>query len=271
LNRILFFQTTCNLSCSYCHFKFYKGFFTGYGRTHSFFKYLTSQEVIDGLKKFEPYHLEFTGGEPLTYPYFKSLVSNLPNGCTWAITSNTLLDVKNIDFSKNIAWTASAHAIDSTSFQDNIKFLKDKVNLSVSFVVEFAKTKEILTKANKARQDLGIRVNLLRELNPKINWKDTEEQKLLRSMPAPFFNVVEDDIPESYEFTKGWECSGGRDYLCLFSDGQIYNCYSDAMTRQKSIALKDYVKSDGTFSCFNNCLGCAEDHKSRTQKLTSVE
>ena len=269
MNNILFFNKKCNLRCDYCHFKYNEDGFTAYGKKHIFGDELEPETLLKGLEQFAPYHVEFTGSEPLMYKGFKNVVNNLPDGCTWAITSNTLLDVSGIDFDKCIAWTASYHGFKQEKFEENLKVLVKELGgrVSASFVVTFDNTRDVLRTANEMRQRFGTRINLLRELNPDVSWKGTAQLKLLRSMPEPFFNVVEDDIPLSYEFENGFNCTGGSDYICLYTDGKVFSCYSNAMNNKPLGTIDTYKKREGAADCWDECLGCAEDHKSRLKKL----
>ena len=267
MNNILLFNKECNLRCSVCHFSWDKDGFTGYGKHHPFSDELDPHELLRGLAQFAPYHIEATGSEPLMYKGFKELIANLPDKCTWAITSNTLLDIDGIDLSKCIAWTASWHDVNREKFEANLLKLKGHVPLSVSFVVEFDRCLEILQLANKMRQTLGVRVNLLRELNKEVSWVNTEQLDLLRSMPPNLFNVVEDDIPLEYKFERGFECKGGGEYICLYTDGKIFSCYSNAMNNKQLGDIRTFVKGEGLRDCWDECLGCSEDHKARTKKL----
>lgn len=266
-NKILLFHTKCQLRCKYCHFSFEQTGFNGYDKFHECGKSLTAREMLDGLEQFRPYHIEFTGGEPLLWSGFRDFVHWMPSDCRWAITSNTILDVSGLDVSKCISWTASHHGFDEERFCTNVRYLRNIVQTSISFVIPFAEVKTTLIKANKTRLSTGVRVNLLRELNKSVSWENTEQLSLLRSMPSGFFNVVEDDIPMSYEFESGFSCHGGADYVCVFTDGQVFNCYSDAMVGDSAGDIRSFKKRDGVFDCYAKCLGCALDHKARMKKL----
>ena len=267
MNKILFFHTKCNIVCDYCHFDFDKDFFTGYGKAHGFKEPLDYKEILAGLEQFRPYHIEFTGGEPTIYKGFRDLVANIPDDCQWAITSNILTNIDNIDMSKCIAWTASWHNKQKDKFMDNILKLNKYPFVSVSVVIPFNRVKEALQDANMIRAKAGVRVNLLRELNVNVDWTDTPELAQLRSMPRGLFNVVEDDIPIKYEFEKGFVCSGGSDYIGLQSDGSVFSCYSNMMNNKKLGDIGTYEKSEGDSKCYDECLGCAEDWKARKNML----
>ena len=268
MNKILFFHTKCNIVCSYCHFDFKKDCFTGYGKVHPYGKDMDYKEILKGLEQFAPYHIEFTGGEPTIYSGFRDLVDNIPNGCTWAITSNTVTNIDNINLSKCISWTASYHDVSQEIFIKNVIKLSKECPTSVSVVIPFDDVDKNLMDANRLRVVTGCRVNILRELNIDVDWENTKELEKVRSMPRSLFNVVEDDIPIKYEFEKGFVCSGGSDYICLMSDGQVFSCYSNLMNSKKLGTIDSFKKVEGDRKCYDECLGCAEDHKARKEKLS---
>lgn len=273
MNKVLLFNKNCQLRCECCHFDFRADGFDGYGTSQKFGKDIDYKTILDGLSSLAPYHIEWTGGEPTLYSGFKDLIKNLPEGCTWAITSNTLTNIDDVDLSKCVCWTTSDHRLDDPKnfneerFDKNVEYLKKKVSLSISYVVTFKNAKEVLNLANRSRIKYGVRVNLLHELNPNINWKDTPELELFLSMPKELFNVVENEVPLSYDFPSGFKCHGSESYVCVYTDGSVFSCYSNAMHNKPLGVIGSVEFAKEPIDCYDECLGCSEDHKARIEKL----
>jgi MoaA/NifB/PqqE/SkfB family radical SAM enzyme len=265
----------CQLRCEVCHFKIEHNFegysFTAYDTKQDIKKELEWHEWLLYFNRFRPYHLELSGGEPTIYPGFKELINHLPPDATWAITSNTLSDsLEGIPFKQCKHWTASYHLGASKKvFTKNLYFLQEKVDLSVSIVVEFNNFEPCIDEALYFRK-AGFKVNILRELNPGISWENTQQWNILLKMRDKGFNVVEDDIPSNYNFESGFSCLAGCDYFCAMPDGKVYDCYSNAMTARPYGHIKDIVLNLKIHDCFYPCLGCALDHKYRVKKLREV-
>lgn len=278
-NTVLFFPTMrCQLKCAYCHFTTdarripYE--WEGYGEKHVVEREITAREALDGLAFLAPYTIEFTGGEPLLWEGFREFVAGMPDGSDWAITSNTLEPVKDIDLSRCSFWTASWHH-DSERFQENVMYLKAKLqpgSVTVSFVVR-KETDDIRTKCAAAQVWManGLRPNILREMNPGVFWGGSEEWKYLLSLRALRWNVVEDEIPESYEFSSGYLCEGGHNYIAVMPDGQAYRCYSDAMNGSALGRIgSPFPMRDSPAACNRPCLGCALDNHAHVRKLEAA-
>lgn len=277
-NILLFPTMRCNLTCEYCHFRVdqhKKSYdWEGYGKTHKIEKEVEWQDLAAFLKNIGPAHLELSGGEPMLYHGFKDFVANIPEGSQWAITSNTLVDPRGIDLSKCIFWTASYHdGGNREKFIENVRWLKEAFGLvAISFVVPFAQAMSRIVLAAQYHERLpNVQINLLRELNPGVDWAGTKEWALLYQMKRFGFNVVEDDIPESYHFDKGWLCHGGESYLAVMPDGKVYRCYSEAMDGEPVGTIWDYEPATEPVECWRECYGCALDHKSRIAKLIGGE
>jgi hypothetical protein len=272
MNMFLLFPTMrCNLRCSYCHFrvekdaKSYK--WNGYGKEHVIKEEVPWHELAMFLNRHRPYHAEFSGGEPTIYRGFKDLVNATPPDSQWAVTSNTIADVQGIDFSRCKHWTASYHEHNfKDQFDTNINYLLGRVPMSVSMVVPFTKVQEVVDRAF-VYQARGFRVNLLRELNPGVDWRGTEEWAVLEGLRGKGFLVVEEDIPDNYHFERGFLCVAGHSYFAIMPDGNVYRCYSDAMKRSPIGTIWEFEKFSEARPCWDECLGCAMDHKARLMKL----
>jgi len=275
-HTILFFPTMrCQLKCEYCHFRTearkipYD--WEGYDSVHRIERELTAREALDGMAQLAPYHVEFSGGEPLLWPGFREFVAGLPAGCEWATTSNTLEPVEDIDFSKCKFWTASWHT-DAERFQKNVFSLKGKVPIGVSFVIR--KDAEDIRKKCAIAQvyaSNGIRPNILRELNPGVSWTGSAEWAYLSNLKHLGWHIVEDEIPESYAFESGFLCRGGNEYVAVMPDGQVYRCYSDAMNGKPIGRLGETIPmSAEPAPCRRPCLGCALDQHAHVRRLEVV-
>lgn len=275
MNNVLFFPTMrCNLKCSYCHFKVENcegGYeWEGYGKNHRIEKEIGVEDIMNFLYPLRPYHVEFSGGEPTLWKGFKEFTKKIHAGCTWAVTSNTLGNVDGIDFQNCKSWSASYHGVNEEKFFENLlKIKKDFQFISVNFVIEKDKIFSNIKKVFRYAAE-GFRPNLLRELNPGVDWRGSEEWQLLADMKKCGLHVVEDDIPPSFDFEKGYTCEGGQKYFAVMPDGKVYRCYSDAMRGEPIGDTKYFESQSGLYSCYKECLGCAMDHKARKEKLPGV-
>lgn len=273
-NVLLFPTMRCNLECSYCHFRAEQSLkqyhWQGYGKDHFVESEVDPKDVIKFLDKLGPSHIEFSGGEPTLHKGFREIVANVNADSRWAITSNTLIDPAGIDFSKCLMWTASWHAGgDREKFKKHIKWLRQKMGrVSISFVVPFDKVEETIIKAIGIRAELNVSVNLLRELNEGIDWRKTKEWETLISMKGNGFNVVEEDIPPAWSFSKNWLCNGGGNYLSIMPDGAVFRCYSEAMDGSPIGTIYEFEPNTETYECRRECYGCALDHHSRIMRLS---
>lgn len=274
MTTVLFFPTMrCQLKCEYCHFKTEARkipyTWSGYGKEHVIEREVEAQDVLKFLEPFLPYHIEFSGGEPLLWEGFKEFVAGVPAGGRWAITSNTLEPVDDIDFKRCMCWTASCHH-DTPRFRENIAKVRAHVPVGVSFVVR-KDMDDIRAKEKIALeyQVLGVRPNILRELNPGVDWVPSKEWDAVLDMRVNHnFHVVEDEIPPDYNFKSGFLCYAGQRYMAIMPDGQVYRCYSDAMDGESmgSVA-KGVLLYVAAHECRRPCFGCALDYHAHVRKL----
>jgi len=270
--NILFFPTMrCNLKCEYCHFKVenVEGGYTweGYGKEHRIENEVSPHDVLDFLLKNKPFHLEFSGGEPTLWKGFKELVNSIPEGNTWAVTSNTLGNVDEIDFANCKAWTASYHGVNLEKFEKNIFSIRDRFPyIFVNIVAQKSNVDEAVRRAFHFMAR-GVRPNILRELNPGVDWRESKEWDFLADLKTVGMNIVEDDIPPSFDFAAGYTCHGGESYFAVMPDGSLYRFYSEAIRGESIGKINEYEKNDEMYRCFKPCLGCAMDHKARVTKI----
>ena len=273
---VLFFPTMrCQLKCEYCHFKTeaHKIPYTwsGYDKEHKIEQEIGAKEALAFLEPFLPYHIEFSGGEPLLWQGFKEFVTGIPPGGRWAITSNTLESVDEIDFKRCMCWTASCHH-DIPRFRDNMAMVRDKVPCSVSFVVR-KDMRDIGAKAKVAQeyQDMGIRPNILRELNPGVSWEGSKEWEVVQALRFKGYHVVEEEIPPDYNFKSGFLCYAGQRYMTIMPDGKVYRCYSEAMTGDPIGNIGTPFRFDmEPHECWRPCFGCSVDYHAHLKKLEKV-
>jgi len=265
----------CQLQCKYCHFTWHKeggGYiWTGYQKAHEIKREMDAQELLVALAPFAPYHVEFTGGEPLLWDGFVEFVAHVPEGSQWAITSNSLLaKTREIDLSRCTNWTASYHETAIDKFVDNLIALRERFpHIAVSQVVRKETVYACLEKA-ELFSALGFQPNLLRELNPGVSWDGSPEWAQLVESRKLGYNVVEDDIPPDYTFESGFLCEGGHNYFAIMPDGKVYKCYSEAMHENPVGTLADFKAGEAASDCHAECLGCALDHRARVKKLEAV-
>lgn len=263
----------CNLQCSYCHFDIEDikdGILRCYGQEWKFGKELEPKEWLEALERFQPYLLECTGGEPLVYKGFWDVVENIPEGCYWAITSNTVVPIEfPKDFSKCWAWTASYHYGHKLPFVKNIARLSRELGhrFRISMVVTPENIDEVEASARSFMQQ-KIPTNVLRVLTPGLDWTDHEDvwQRVLK-LGKEGSLVIEDEIPPKYEFSKHAYCEAGTFYAALMPDGQVFRCYS-ALLGQKPLGhVRDWVPNQTVEPCGQPCAACALDFRQRKWEI----
>ncbi len=276
MNIFLVFPTMrCQLQCPYCHFAWarekegYK--WSGYGIEHTIGEEMKVADLLKALAPFAPYHVEFSGGEPLLWDGFEEFVAGVPDGSQWAITSNSLLSkTRTVDLKRCTNWTASYHEVQLDKFVDNLIAIRDRMpHVSISQVVRKDSVDECLAKA-ELFSALCFQPNLLRELNPGVSWEGTPEWEKLKASREYGYNVVEDDIPPEYKFDAGYLCEGGHNYFAIMPDGKVYKCYSEAMHENPIGTIHDLKPATAPADCWAECLGCALDHRARVKKLEKI-
>jgi hypothetical protein len=263
----------CNLRCAYCHFRFASIGFGAYGNFVTLGAERPARWWLEGLKRFEPYHLELTGGEPSMHDEFRQLVAGVPDSCTWAITSNTLLDaVRDVDLRRCRSWTASFHRRDDKRFIANVSHLKTRgAPISVSLVVRRLWVDDDLEAARRIGDATQVRVNLLRELNSGVDWRGSLDWQRVLAMRDRDFNVVEDEIPPAFQFDCGFLCRAGHEYFACAPDGRVARCYSAMVAGRFECALPDWVAHPKPRPCRITCYACAQDARQRIRRLADDE
>jgi MoaA/NifB/PqqE/SkfB family radical SAM enzyme len=275
MNWILFMPTMrCNLACSYCPFDFgneSENSYTwgGYGFDHKIEKEIKPDEVLRYLESAQPYHLEICGGEPILWPGLRELIRGIPEGNTWAITSNTLNDIKNIDFTKCICWSASWHETNYDKFIENVKAIKIKFK---DIFINMVFRRETLLENLKMMfcfLSQGITPNIIPEVNPGVDWQDSAEWKMLSNMKKMGYRLIDDLGIPTQEKTSGYLCKGGDTYFNIGPDGKLYTCYSETMRGESFGSIYDsvWIKGD-VHECHKPCyFDCAADHRAHVRKI----
>lgn len=269
LNRttILSFLTMrCQLHCSYCHFEFHPWGFNGYGRKVEVGAEKSWIWWLEQLNRFRPYFLEFTGGEPLLHPGFKNLVAHIPADSKWAITSNTLLNVDNIELTDCFAWTASYHYHDMDKFLGNCQKLRvGGLAPRISLVCRPDNFGQMTEAVNIfIRKQFGV--NLLRELRQGLDWAEYPLvwQKIKDFGGKIGVKIIEEEIPSSYKFPVYENCTAGvGGYFATFPDGKVFRCYSEAMLRGADRGTLDKFEWMADTACGQPCAACAQDFKQK--------
>ena len=270
---LLFLPTMrCNLSCDYCYLEHkkegegysWKYFDTGHTVAHE----VGLEEALAAVRKLRPALVEFTGGEPLLWPHFVEFVKQLPEGTSWAITSNTLLLTPEladaIDFSRCLSWTASDHGCYGPFTSAVTRLRARGVPTSVTIVAEavWCDCDALKTKID-ILEPLGARINLLFERNEGVDWTANPSYEGIRSYAsARGLNVV--DGPTSYAFPTGFVCKGGQRYFALGPDGNMFRCFTELMMDKNSLGpWNDFATFPAPTLCDDHCCYlCALDEKS---------
>jgi len=242
--------------------------FGGYGKDHELGRELRWFEWLVYFSRLRPYKLELTGGEPTLWGDLPEFVAHIPEGCYWAVTSNTLAGVTGqVPLRRCTDWTASFHGKQLEKFTENL-FRTARAGLPPS--VSLVATPDNLDEVERllAHFEGKFRVNLLRELNPGVDWdgENREDWIRLRDMAqAHKANLVVEEIPPSYDFPTWKTCDAGHKYICAAPDGTVYRCYSDMMLRPEEPMghISDFEPLPPGSPCGKPCAGCAADFRQK--------
>lgn len=86
----------CQLNCPYCQWHFKGNSKEGGtltmagGATWDIGPEQTAEQWLEWLKPYAPWHIEVSGGEPTLWKPLNEFLTKMPEGCTWAITTNGL-------------------------------------------------------------------------------------------------------------------------------------------------------------------------------------
>jgi MoaA/NifB/PqqE/SkfB family radical SAM enzyme len=270
-NRIIFIPTfRCQNRCSYCDYdwkvieenKTYS--LDAFGNHWTIKTELPWAYWLAALSRFRPYHLSLTGGEPTLWNGLVEFIEHLPRSCSWDITSNTLNEYA-VDkmMPANIrTWTASYHFNNTEKFLQNIKVLRQR-GFPVNVTLVLTPTNlEKVKKAVDLFNESYLRCNVHPMLKQGHDWN--KHKKVLHDMYAYLRQIKSDslikfidDIPKHYKPQGAKEkCPAGKNFWIAFPDGNVYRCYSHALSEAKKpmgeIAVFQPNKNDEP--CEGGCL-----------------
>jgi len=218
---------------------------------------LTPDQWVGWLKTLPPSTINFTGGEPLMYKGFRELIRKLPDKHRWAITSNTLLDVINIEPLLCLTWTASFHPSQGeekiTRFIQNIHYLRASYfSMSIS-IVAYPDMLDKLPDYVQGFQKAGFKVGILPFYTRGWDWRESGKYEEIRK----FLPLVEEN-PNLWwvENRDLKQCSAGNNYLTIQPDGDAWRCYSGFIQLEQSHRIGNILTGlkDVDTACSIPCL-----------------
>ena len=256
---IIFVPTwMCNLRCSYCDYRT-KKIDTGYelkafSETWHFGPEISWPGWLVYLNRFRPYHLELTGGEPTIYPHLEDLLAHIPCDSTWAITSNTLNNVRLFEPKNCISWTASYHYHDRGKFLDNIQWLKQRgFPLRCTLVMTPENHDHMMSVIHDFRK-ADVQVNVHPVLKPGFSWDKYPE--LITEMRAlhdgVWVNFI-DAIPKQWDGDYYEKCDAGGKYFSVMPDGSVIRCYSAILWHGVMGHISDFEPNSQMRPCNKPC------------------
>jgi len=267
---IIFVPTwRCNLSCSYCDYRTQEikgdGDVSGYrmqcfGEEWEFGKEISWPAWLVYLNRFRPYHLELTGGEPTMYGQLADLLAHIPCDSSWAITSNTLNDVRLFEPQNCKFWTASYHYKKREQFLKNMDWLKRRGFACRVTMVMTPENADHMFSVMRDFRKLDIMVNVHPVLKQGFSW--AEHKELLAQARAlhdgVWVNLVE-EVPKEYKPRKYAGCNAGGKYFALMPDGTVLRCYSALLWRGREGHIGSYEPSARIRPCNQKCLFHCDD------------
>lgn len=262
--KILWMPTfRCQLNCPYCDYRVDAGTLKDYqiaffkGHQPNIKHEIPADEWLQHLNRFQPYHLEISGGEPLMFPGLHKVVSSIPQNCTWAITSNSLITPhieKMPDGYQCKGWTASYHFRDKETFLHNMNLLRNKkIVPRVTITVSPENHREALATINEFRS-LMLPINVHPMIRPGFDWKEhPEEHATLEEIKKLRVNYV-GIIEEVKRFPK---CVAGYKYIYVLPDGEVMRCQSQGVTDKPklgNITDPNFKLADGVAPCDMDCI-----------------
>jgi len=264
MKKIIFIPTwRCNLQCGYCDYSVdeHKDSYMlhAFGMLIPIEKELTWQEWSQALKKFDPFILEMTGGEPTLYKGLPELLGSLPIDSKWAITSNTLLtdNINKLPTYNCQDWTASYHFHSDDIFLKNIDTIKNHgVPLRITIVLTPDNIDTVKQKVKEFTFE-GHGVNIHPILKQGFSWADHNEIWQEASSMAEknaYINFI-DDISSEWKPEKHDICQAGmEDYFVLMPDGTVLRCYSEILQYSATTSIKDFVPAEQPEKCYIDCM-----------------
>lgn len=261
----------CNYRCPYC---FFNGFWHEVEKRN---KYLENKKWVEAFKRVsktcDKIKIIITGGEPLLYPGFIDLISELNK-------------FSHISFDTNLSPNS-----------DDIKVLANRINpknifLGLSYHPTFADLDEFVEKAMILKENgFDVRIHYVtypEQLSNMMDVKNIFTLKGFRFTPLPFRGIYKDKkYPESFdkkeiEYIKSviggiadsrdveWVnkqisqvksknrlCHAGQFYARIDNDGTVYPCSNDYVKSDKKMILGNLF--DTNFSLNNKPMLCRQE------------
>ena len=259
VKKIIFVPTwRCQLKCSYCDYRIDKD-----GKLHAFDKIknigreLEWFEWVQYLDRFEPLLLEMTGGEPTMYKDLNKLLLHLSGFSRWAITSNTLNRdaIKKLPAYNCHAWTASYHYHSDDDFMTNLFILRGKGIMPRVTIVITPENYNVAKEKIKMFQVEGYGVNIHPVLKQDFDWAEHRDVwDGIKGLADGAQTMIVGDISDKWMPERHEMCSAGGDYFCLMPDGQVLRCYSQILTDDHGVFIKDFEPVYEARPCSMDCM-----------------
>lgn len=251
----------CNLKCPYCDYRVIQAenragyLLRTFDQEWEFGREFRWPEWIVCLNRFRPYHLELTGGEPLMYKDLPDLLAHVPADSSWAITSNTLLDVRAFEPGNCKFWTASYHYHSRERFMENVDWLRRRgFPIRATLVLTPENHEQCFEEMLRFRQD-EVMVNVHPVLKQGFSWKDHPVllDMARRLHDGIWVNFVE-DVPKEWAPRKFRNCNAGGKYFALMPDGTVLRCYSALLWQGRAGHILNYEPSELFRPCGEDCM-----------------
>jgi MoaA/NifB/PqqE/SkfB family radical SAM enzyme len=224
VHNILFLpQLGCQYTCPYCIWtRFIPDDFKA--------AYHSASEWHGVFKKFPPSAITITGGEPLLYRDFASLVDSFPTRhMISSVVTNVgmgverLASLKKKDFRVMVSFHPSM--TDRETFAGRLRQLRlaGFRNVTINFVAYPAYLKQIPDLKNYFEQTTGFFFRVDTCKDPGISYT-LDELDLIRTYKQR--SIIAQDRVEGYDFSDVSlkTCKGGSSYLVIIANGNVYSC-----------------------------------------------
>lgn len=236
LASVLFFPTfRCNLRCSYCQYHLKDNVLaTCNGVNWDIGPELSPEAWIAFFSEYAPLHVEICGGEPTIYGGLGQLIAQLPEDCTWAITSNGVKRFGGLPrekIRKCYGYTITVHLeyCKRPGFVENVlnnaRLLRNReYPVKLTTVVTPGLLPLVEQYVPRWREEFTVNVHPAALLN-EITWEDLPEQ-WARVQELAGEGLVE--FPRSVAESPCYDiCTAGdRRYWFQLPDGKILRCLS---------------------------------------------
>jgi len=216
-----------SLRCPYCPYGYDNGLIFNGQQTCGPQSFIDPKIMVTFLKTNRVYlgeQIEFSGGEPLLYPYLIDVLSSLPE-FRWAITSNTSVvsTVKRLDESgilgKCGSWTASYHLLSNRDkeFASSVEILQ-KNNIKIPTTIVIAEeTIEHIPRALTFLKKIGIQ-KIQCHIDAHRNVDITELTNRITAL-APEVRIQYNAVHRT-----NVTCRINKELLAISPEGDIFPC-----------------------------------------------